>query len=71
MSKMPYFNNKFSKSPSAGGPPPQRPIYSRFGDLKLRDLPKLCFFKQIMTKSDFKNQLRCHFSDVIVITSPN
>jgi len=26
-----------------------------FGELKLRNLAKLCFFKPIMTKSNFKN----------------
>jgi len=41
------------------------------GDLKLRDLDKLGFFKLIMTKSNLKNQLWCHFSDVVVITSLN
>jgi len=28
------------------------------GDLKLRDLAKLCFFKLIMTKSNFKKLVR-------------
>jgi len=46
MSKMYYFSNKFSK------------IAFDFGDLKLRDLAKLCFFPTclIMMKSNLKNQ---------------
>jgi len=55
---MRYFNNKFSKiakrwklcSPNAQLP-------SDFGDLKLRDLLKRIFFKQIMSKSNWKKQL--------------
>jgi len=34
---------------------PQRPLIFNFGDLKLRNLAKLCFFKPIMTKSNSKN----------------
>jgi len=52
MSKMRYFNNKFLKiakrrelcAPSA---------QLTFGDLKLRNLSKLRFFKRIMTKSNY------------------
>jgi len=40
---MHYFSNNFQKSPSAL-------LMSDFGDLELRDLAKLCFFKMIMTK---------------------
>jgi len=32
----------------------ERPLIFDFGDLKLCDLTKLCFFKLIMTKSNFK-----------------
>jgi len=40
-----------------------------FGDLKLRDLAKLWFFKLIMIKSNFKNfGYKVIFSVVIVIT---
>jgi len=49
MSKMHYFSNKFSSF--------------NIGDLKFRDLAKLCFFKLIMTKSNFKNS-----NDVISAT---
>jgi len=58
MSKLHYFSNKFFK------------LTFDFGELKLLDLVKLCFFKRIMTKSMFKNtQLQRHFSNVIAITS--
>jgi len=40
---------------------PQRPLTFDFGDLKLRDLAKLCFFKQIMTKSNFKKSVMTSF----------
>jgi len=63
MSKMRYFSNKLSKSPSAGCSPPQAPLNLRFGYLKLRGLHKLCFFKLIMMKSNLKNRLWRHFSD--------
>jgi len=33
---------------------PQRLLTFNIGDLKFRDLAKLCFFKLIMTKSNFK-----------------
>jgi len=36
---------------------PQRSLIFDFGDLKYRDLPKLCFFKLILIKSNLKNQL--------------
>jgi len=41
MPKMYYFSNTFSKSP-----------FFNFGELKLRDLIKLWFFKLITTKSN-------------------
>jgi len=37
---------------------------NQLGDLKFRDLAKLCFFKLIMTKSNLKNSY-----DVISVTS--
>jgi len=40
---MHYFSDKFSKFD--------------FGDLKLRDFAKLCFFELIMTKSNFKKSV--------------
>jgi len=48
------FVTKFQKLPSAGGSPPQRYLTFNIGDLKLRDLAKLCFFKLIMMKSNLK-----------------
>jgi len=59
-----YFSNKFSKITK------RRLITFDFGDLKLLELDKFWFFKLIMIKTNFKNQLRRHFSDVITITSP-
>jgi len=60
----------FQKLQALGALRPQRPLIFDFCDLKLRDVAKLCFFKLIMMKSNFKNQLWRHFSDVIAITSP-
>jgi len=55
MSKMHYFSNKFSKVAKRWGALRlQRPSTFNIGDLKFRDLAKLCFFKLIMTKSNFK-----------------
>jgi len=59
------FSNKFSKSPSAGGSPPPRPLIFNIGDLKLGDLTKLWFFKLIVTKSNLKKVSY----DVIFVTS--
>jgi len=68
--KMHYFSNKFSKKCQAlGALRPQRPTIFNFGELKLRNLAKLWFFKLFMTKSNFKNQSWRHVSDVIAITS--
>jgi len=54
MSKIRYFNNKFSKIAKPWGiSVPSAPLASDFCDLKLRDLLKLWFFKLIMTKSNF------------------
>jgi len=59
---MRYFSNKFSKiANSLGALRPQRPLAFDFGDLKLRDLPKLCFFKLIMTKSNLKKLVMTSF----------
>jgi len=66
MSKMLYFNNKFSKFANRGELcAPSAPLASNFGDLKLREL---CFFKRILTKSNFQKKISY---DVIVITTPN
>jgi len=43
MSKMHYFSDTFQKSSSAGGFPLLAPLTFDVGDLKLRDLDKLCF----------------------------
>jgi len=58
---MHYFSTNFQKSPSAGAP-----IILDFGDLKLRNLVKSCFFKLIMTKSNLKKISY----DAIIIPSP-
>jgi len=65
MSKMRYFSNKFSKIANL-----QRLLTFNFDDLTLRDLPKLCFSYWLWQNRTLKNQLWCHYSDVIVITSP-
>jgi len=70
MSKMHYFSANFSKIARRWGLHPQRSLTSDFGDLKLRGLTKLWFFKLIMTKLTLKNQFWRHFSDAIVITLP-
>jgi len=57
MSKVHYLVTNFQKSPSAGARRSQRSLTLDFGDLKLCDLAKLCFFKLILTKLNFKNQL--------------
>jgi len=65
-----YFNNKFSKIAKRWRLcVPNASLISDFGDLKLRDLLKTGF-QTDMTKSNLKNQLRGHFSDVIIITTP-
>jgi len=51
----------FQKSPSAGALRPQRPLIFNFGELKLRNLTKLWFFKPIMTKSNFKKSIMTSF----------
>jgi len=48
------FSNKFSKIAKRWGlSAPSAPFFN-FGELKLHNLAKLCFFKLIMTKSNFK-----------------
>jgi len=62
MFKMHYFSNIFSKiSKRWGLSSPQRPLISNIGDLKLRDLAKLWFFKLIMMKSSFKRSVMTSF----------
>jgi len=53
MSKMRYFSNDFSKIAKRRGLSAPLPLSFNFGDLKLRDLAKLWFFKLIMAKSNF------------------
>jgi len=36
---------------------PQLYLFFDFGDLKLRDVAKFCFFKLIVTKSNFKKSV--------------
>jgi len=40
---------------------PQHPFIFNFGDMKLRDVSKFCFFKLIMTKSNFKKSIMTSF----------
>jgi len=40
---------------------PQRPLIFNIGDLKLRDLTKLWFYKLIATKSNFKKSIMTSF----------
>jgi len=40
---------------------PQRPLIFDFGKLKLYDVAKFCFFKLIMTKSNFKKSVITSF----------
>jgi len=54
MSKMHYFSNKFSKIAKRWGLSAPSPLTFDVGDLKLRDLTKLWFFKLIMMKSNLK-----------------
>jgi len=49
---------------------PQRPLIFNFGELKLRNLAKLWFFKLIRTKLNLKKSIMTSFSDIIAITSP-
>jgi len=72
MSKMRYFNNKFSKIAkrwrlcSCGA---QLPL--RFWWPEVAWFAQKWFFKRFMANSSFEsNQLWRHFSDVIVITTP-
>jgi len=53
MYKMHYLNNKFSNIAKC-----LLPLTFDVGDLKLRDFSKLCFFKLIMTKSNFKKSVK-------------
>jgi len=63
MSQIHHFCNNFSKIAKRWGLfAPNASLTFNFDDLKLRYLTKLCFFKLIMTKSNFKNQLWRHFS---------
>jgi len=55
---MHYFCNKFAKiAKHWGSLHPGLPFIFDFGELKLRDLAKIWFFKLIMTKLNLKNQL--------------
>jgi len=60
MSKKHYFSNKFSKIA----------LFFDFSDLKLCDFVKLCFFKLIMTKSNFKKSVMTSFQWRHIIMSP-
>jgi len=58
MSKMLYFSQALGASPSPGF------LTFSVGDLKLRNLAKLCFFKLIPMKYNFKKSVitsfQCH-----------
>jgi len=56
MPKMHYFNIKFSKIAKR-----QAILIFDFGDLKFRDVAKFCFFKLIVTKSNFKKSVMTSF----------
>jgi len=59
---MHYFNNKFSKIAKRWElSAPSAPLIFTFGELKLRNFAKLCFFKLIMTKSNFKKTIMTLF----------
>jgi len=60
MSKIRYFNNKFSKISSVGvgdSAPPSASLTFDFGDLKLHDLPKSVFSNGLWQNQTLKNQL--------------
>jgi len=61
MPKMHYFSDKFSKIVKHWGSLPQRLLIFDYGDLKLRDVAKFCFFKLIVTKSNFKKSVMTSF----------
>jgi len=64
MAKMHYLVTNFQKSPSARDSPP---FNLDFGDMKLRDLPKLCFQTDYDEIELSKNQLWRYFSEAIEI----
>jgi len=67
---MHYFSNKFSKIAKRRGlSAPQRPLIFNFGELKLRNFAKLCLFKLIITKSNFKKSIMMAFYYVTTLTS--
>jgi len=58
MSKILYFYNKCSEIAKRWGfSTTSAPLTFNIGDQKLRDFAKLCFFKLIMIKSNFKKSL--------------
>jgi len=61
MSKCIILVTNFQKLPGVGFLSPQGPFFFDFDDLKLRDLAKFCFFKLIMTKSNFKKSVMTSF----------
>jgi len=63
MPKMHHFSNKFLKIYKRWGLAyhPQHPLIFNIGDLKLRDLTKLWFFKLIVSKSNFKKSVITSF----------
>jgi len=53
---MHYFSNKFSKTAKRWGlSAPQRPLIFNFGELKLRNLAKLCFSSWLWRNRTSKN----------------
>jgi len=62
MFKTHYFKNKSSKIAKRWWlSAPRRPLIFDFGDLKLRDAANFCFFKLIITKSNFKKLVMTSF----------
>jgi len=51
----------FKNRQALGAHRSQRPLIFNIGDLKLRDLIKLCFFKLIVTKLNFKKSVMTSF----------
>jgi len=70
MPKMHYFSNKFSKiAKHCGLTAPQRPLIFNIGDLNYVIWLNCGFSSWLWRNRTSKNQLWCHFCDIIAITS--
>jgi len=65
---MDYFSNKFSKIAKRWGLSAPAPLNLQYWWPDVTWFGQIVFLKLIMTKSNLKNQLWRHFSDVIAIT---